>query len=100
MLSAVKKEVTNMSINLNKTYFADIYNSACSATDELSKIRHLLGHYHYLTGDEHKLLRQALHLLYEKIVTVGNDIQRYKEAETTASKMPEPVEEFITSLHP
>lgn len=89
-----------MRINLNQTYFADIYNSACSATDELSKVRHLLGCYHYLTRDEHKLLRQALHLLYEKIVTVGNDIQRYKEAEITASKVPEPVEEFLTSLHP
>ena len=74
---------------VNNTYFADIYNSACSATDELSKARHLLGHYNYLTKEEHKLLRKALHLLYEKIVAVGDDIQRYKEAETTASLLPE-----------
>ena len=42
-------------MDLNKTYFADVYNSTCSATDELSKARHLLGHYHYLTSAEHKL---------------------------------------------
>ncbi len=76
-------------MDLNKTYFADIYNSACSATDELSKARHMLGHYHYLTNAEHKLLRKALHLLYEKIVAVGNDIQRYKEAETVDFIIPE-----------
>lgn len=53
-------------MDLNKTYFADVYNSACYATDELSKARQLLGRYHYLTSNEHKLLRQALHLLYKK----------------------------------
>lgn len=83
-------------MQLNNTYFADIYNSACYATEELSKARHLLGRYHYLTNSEHKLLRKALHLLYEKIVTVGDDIQRYKEAETTASELPEPLEEILT----
>lgn len=76
-------------MQLNKTYFTDIYNSACYATEELSKVRHLLGHYDYLTKEEHKLLRKALHLLYEKIVAVGDDIQRYKEAETIASLIPE-----------
>lgn len=76
-------------MQLNNTYFADIYNSACYATEELSKARHMLGRYHYLTNAEHKLLRKALHLLYEKIVAVGDDIQRYKEAETTASLLPE-----------
>lgn len=84
-------------MQLNNTYFADIYNSACYATEELSKARHLLGRYHYLTNAEHKLLRKALHLLYEKIVAVGDDIQRYKEAETTASELPEPLEEILTS---
>ena len=76
-------------MQLNKTYFTDIYNSACYATEELSKVRHLLGRYHYLTNAEHKLLRKALHLLYEKIVAVGDDIQRYKEAETIDSLIPE-----------
>ncbi len=76
-------------MQLNKTYFTDIYNSACYATEELSKARQLLGRYHYLTNAEHKLLRKALHLLYEKIVAVGDDIQRYKEAETIDSLIPE-----------
>lgn len=84
-------------MQLNKTYFSDIYNSACHATDELSKARHLLGRYHYLTNSEHKLLRKALHLLYEKIVIVGNDIIACKEAEIIDSELPEPLEEFLTS---
>ena len=37
-------------------------------------------------------------LLYEKIVAVGDDIQRYKEAETLDSELPEPLEEILTSL--
>lgn len=76
-------------MNLNNTYFADIYNSACYVTEELSKVRRLLGHYNYLTKEEHKLLRKVSHLLYEKIVAVGDDIQRYKEAETIDSLIPE-----------
>ncbi len=92
-MSVVKKEVINMNINLNQTYFADIYNSACSATDELSKVRHLLGRYHYLTSAEHKLLRQALHLLYKKIVAVGADIEEYKAFKTCCFDIPESKEE-------
>lgn len=80
-------------MDLNKTYFADVYNSTCSATDELSKARHLLGHYHYLTSAEHKLLRQALHLLYKKIVAVGADIEEYKAFETCCLDIPESKEE-------
>lgn len=80
-------------MDINNTYFADVYNSACSATDELSKARHLLGRYHYLTSTEHKLLRQALHLLYEKIVAVGTDIEEYKAFETCCFDIPESKEE-------
>lgn len=76
-------------MDLNKTYFADVYNSACYATDELSKARQLLGRYHYLTSNEHKLLRQALHLLYKKIVAVGADIEEYKAFETCCFDIPE-----------
>lgn len=82
-----------MSINLNRTYFVEIYNSACSATDELSRARHLLGRYHYLTIDEHKLLRQALHLLYKKIVAIGEDVEEYKALKKCSVDMPESKEE-------
>ncbi len=80
-------------MNLDKTHFADIYNSACYATDRLSQARYWLGCYNYLTNDEHKLLRQALHLLYEKIVTVGADIEDYKAFEICHFDIPESKEE-------
>ena len=82
----------------NDTYFTDIYKNVDSTTAELNYTRRVLLQFGYLNDDENELLQYALHLLYEKIVAVGDDIQRYKEAETLDSELPEPLEEILTSL--
>ena len=73
----------------NDTYFTDIYKNVDSTTAELNYTRRVLLQFGYLNDDENELLQYALHLLYEKIVAVGNDIQRYEEAETIDSMIPE-----------
>lgn len=75
------------------TCFTDIYKKVDSTTTELNHTRRMLLQFGYLNDDKNELLQYALHLLYEKIVTVENDIQRYKETETAASLMPESEEE-------
>ena len=81
----------------NDIYFTDIYKNVDSTTAEFNHTRKMLLKFGYLNDDENELLQYALHLLYEKIVAVGDDIQRYKEAETTASELPELFEESLTS---
>lgn len=76
-------------MQLNNSYLIDIYNIVCSAVNELNEARQTLGHFDYLTDDENTLLRHSQHLLYQKLVAVGDDIQRYKEAETFKSELPE-----------
>lgn len=81
----------------NDTYFTDIYKKINSTTTELNHTRRMLLQFDYLNDDENELLQYALHLLYEKIVAVGNDIQRYNEEETFKSELPEPLEKILTS---
>ena len=73
----------------NDTYFTDIYKNVDSTAAELNHTRRMLLKFGYLNDDENELLQYALHLLYEKIVAVGDDIQRYEEAETIDSMIPE-----------
>lgn len=71
------------------TYFADIYRNVDYTTARLNHTRKVLLQFGYLNDDENELLQYALHLLYEKIVAVGNDIRMYKESETDDSELPE-----------
>lgn len=73
----------------NDTYFTYIYKNIDSTAVELNHTRRMLLKFGYLNDDENELLQYALHLLYEKIVAVGDDIQKYKEAETIDSMIPE-----------
>lgn len=77
----------------NNTYFIGIYNTVFSAVDGLNEARQTLGHFDYLTDDENILLRHSQHLLYQKLVAIGEDIKRYEKAEITASIIPEFKEE-------
>lgn len=79
------------------TYYHYFYKDTVSTTAELNHTRRMLLQFGYLNDDENELLQYALHLLCEKIVAVGDDMQRYKEAETIASDLPEPLEEILTS---
>lgn len=81
----------------NDTYFTYIYKNIDSTAVELNHTRRMLLKFCYLNDDENELLQYAIHLLYEKIVAVGDDIQRYEEAETFKSELPEPLEEILTS---
>lgn len=81
----------------NDTYFTYIYKNIDSAAAELNHTRRMLLKFGYLNDDENELLQYAMHLLYEKIVAVGDDIQRYEETETFKSELPEPLEEILTS---
>lgn len=65
-------------MNFNKTYYTDIYDTACLTASKLSQVGHLLGHYNYLTNEEAEQLRKALRLLYDKIANVGADIKDHR----------------------
>lgn len=81
----------------NNTYLMDIYNIVCSAANEINEARQTLGHFDYLTDDENILLRRSQHLLYQKLVAVGEDIRKCNEFQTFDSELPEPLKESVTS---
>lgn len=62
--------------NYNQTYYHDFYRDTVSTTECMSITRRSLYNHEFLSEKENMIMQHAIHIMYQKIVLLGNQIEK------------------------
>ena len=62
--------------NYNQTYYNDFYRDTVSTVERMSITRQSLYNHELLSEKENVIMQHAIHILYQKIVLLGNQIEK------------------------
>lgn len=65
----------------NKSVFHEAYMDVVSAVEKLNAVRLLLGNYDYLTDKDNRTILNTAHIMYRKLVKLGDDIIAFNDFE-------------------
>ena len=63
--------------NYTQTYYHDFYKDTVSTVENLSITRQSLYNHELLSEKENMIMQHAIHILFQKIVLLGNQIEKY-----------------------